>query len=92
MRGAEAIDKYEAMDQQEAFDIEYWDLKRLSCEECRLKRSSIAKSLWSSARAPGSAGRQLTGWWLKEPTSSVDSMRLRPRLPQRRLLRSMVRV
>src|SRR4029434_1118361 len=24
MRGAEAIDKYEAMDQQEAFDIEYW--------------------------------------------------------------------
>jgi len=24
MRGAEAIDRYEAMDQQEAFDIEYW--------------------------------------------------------------------
>src|SRR5262249_2507477 len=26
MRGAEAIDRYEAMDEQEAFDIEYWPL------------------------------------------------------------------
>ncbi|HEY2865799.1 MAG TPA: bifunctional rhamnulose-1-phosphate aldolase/short-chain dehydrogenase, partial [Pyrinomonadaceae bacterium] len=33
MRGAEAIDQYEAMDQQEAFDIEYWPL-----EEAKLKR------------------------------------------------------
>jgi len=33
MRGAEAIDRYEAMDEQEAFDIEYWSL-----EEAKLKR------------------------------------------------------
>src|SRR5438105_12697175 len=33
MRGAEAIDHYEAMDEQEAFDIEYWAL-----EEAKLRR------------------------------------------------------
>ena len=33
MRGAEAIDRYEAMDPQEAFDIEYWSL-----EEAKLHR------------------------------------------------------
>jgi len=33
MRGAEAIDRYEAMDEQEAFDIEYWPL-----EDAKLKR------------------------------------------------------
>jgi rhamnulose-1-phosphate aldolase/alcohol dehydrogenase len=33
MRGAEAIDSYEAMDPQEAFDIEYWAL-----EEAKLRR------------------------------------------------------
>jgi rhamnulose-1-phosphate aldolase/alcohol dehydrogenase len=33
MRGAEAIDRYEAMDPQEAFDIEYWLL-----EEAKLRR------------------------------------------------------
>ncbi|HKC86472.1 MAG TPA: bifunctional rhamnulose-1-phosphate aldolase/short-chain dehydrogenase, partial [Blastocatellia bacterium] len=33
MRGAEAIDRYEAMDEQEAFDIEYWQL-----EEAKLRR------------------------------------------------------
>jgi rhamnulose-1-phosphate aldolase/alcohol dehydrogenase len=33
MRGAEAIDRYEAMDPQEAFDIEYWSL-----EEAKLQR------------------------------------------------------
>ena len=33
MRGAEAIDQYEAMDEQEAFDIEYWLL-----EEAKLQR------------------------------------------------------
>jgi rhamnulose-1-phosphate aldolase/alcohol dehydrogenase len=33
MRGAEAIDQYEAMDPQEAFDIEYWSL-----EEAKLRR------------------------------------------------------
>ncbi|HEX3479477.1 MAG TPA: bifunctional rhamnulose-1-phosphate aldolase/short-chain dehydrogenase [Kofleriaceae bacterium] len=33
MRGAEAIDRYEAMDEQEAFDIEYWPL-----EDAKLRR------------------------------------------------------
>ena len=33
MRGAEAVDEYEAMDEQEAFDIEYWSL-----EEAKLRR------------------------------------------------------
>lgn len=40
MRGAEAIDRYEAMDQQEAFDIEYWAL-----EEAKLRRSPPEKEL-----------------------------------------------
>lgn len=40
MRGAEAIDKYEAMDQQEAFDIEYWLL-----EEAKLRRAPAEKEL-----------------------------------------------
>jgi rhamnulose-1-phosphate aldolase/alcohol dehydrogenase len=40
MRGAEAIDQYEAMDQQEAFDIEYWNL-----EEAKLKRLPPEKEL-----------------------------------------------
>src|SRR5712664_630938 len=40
MRGAEAIDRYEAMDQQEAFDIEYWSL-----EEAKLKRMPAEKEL-----------------------------------------------
>src|SRR4030095_6531045 len=40
MRGAEAIDRYEAMDEQEAFDIEYWSL-----EEAKLKRLPSEKEL-----------------------------------------------
>ena len=40
MRGAEAIDKYEAMDQHEAFDIEYWSL-----EEAKLRRLPPEKEL-----------------------------------------------
>src|ERR1700704_607666 len=40
MRGAEAINKYEAMDQQEAFDIEYWNL-----EEAKLRRMPPEKEL-----------------------------------------------
>jgi rhamnulose-1-phosphate aldolase/alcohol dehydrogenase len=40
MRGAEAIDQYEAMDQQEAFDIEYWAL-----EEAKLRRMPPEKEL-----------------------------------------------
>jgi rhamnulose-1-phosphate aldolase/alcohol dehydrogenase len=40
MRGAEAIDSYEAMDQQEAFDVEYWSL-----EEAKLRRLPPEKEL-----------------------------------------------
>jgi len=40
MRGAEAIDRYEAMDEQEAFDIEYWSL-----EEAKLRRMPPDKEL-----------------------------------------------
>jgi len=40
MRGAEAIDDYEAMDPQEAFDIEYWSL-----EEAKLRRLPAEKEL-----------------------------------------------
>src|SRR5262245_20473410 len=40
MRGAEAIDRYEAMDEQEAFDIEYWQL-----EEAKLRRLPPEKEL-----------------------------------------------
>ena len=40
MRGAEAIDEYEAMDQQEAFDIENWLL-----EDAKLKRMPPEREL-----------------------------------------------
>ncbi|HKQ74435.1 MAG TPA: bifunctional rhamnulose-1-phosphate aldolase/short-chain dehydrogenase [Blastocatellia bacterium] len=40
MRGAESIDRYEAMDEQEAFDIEYWSL-----EEAKLRRLPPEKEL-----------------------------------------------
>lgn len=40
MRGAEAIDRYESMDEQEAFDIEYWSL-----EEAKLRRMPPEKEL-----------------------------------------------
>lgn len=43
MRGAEAIDEYISLPQQEAFDIEYWLL-----EEAKLKRMPPAKELASS--------------------------------------------
>ena len=40
MRGAEAIDRYEAMDPREAFDVEYWAL-----EEAKLRRLPPEKEL-----------------------------------------------
>ena len=40
MRGAEAIDQYVSLPQQEAFDIEYWLL-----EEAKLKRMPAEKEL-----------------------------------------------
>ncbi len=40
MRGAETVSKYTALPEQEAFDIEYWQL-----EEAKLKRSPLEKEL-----------------------------------------------
>ncbi len=51
MRGAEAIDEYIALPQQEAFDIEYWLL-----EEAKLKRQPPAKELASSIVLVAGAG------------------------------------
>lgn len=51
MRGAEAIDRYEAMDEQEAFDIEYWSL-----EEAKLKRLPPEKELGGQVIAVIGAG------------------------------------
>ncbi len=38
MRGAEAVDEYVAIDQQEAFDIEYWLLEEAKLDECPWNR------------------------------------------------------
>jgi rhamnulose-1-phosphate aldolase/alcohol dehydrogenase len=51
MRGAEAIDQYEAMNEQEAFDIEYWSL-----EEAKLKRLPPEKELERQVIAVVGAG------------------------------------
>lgn len=51
MRGAEAMDEYIALPQQEAFDIEYWLL-----EEAKLKRMPPQKELASSIVLVAGAG------------------------------------
>jgi rhamnulose-1-phosphate aldolase/alcohol dehydrogenase len=51
MRGAEAIDRYEGMDPQEAFDIEYWSL-----EEAKLRRLPPEKELDRTIMAVVGAG------------------------------------
>ncbi len=51
MRGAEAIDEYIALPQQEAFDIEYWLL-----EEAKLKRMPAEKELAGNVIAVIGAG------------------------------------
>src|SRR5262249_18398760 len=51
MRGAEAIDEYEPMDPQEAFDIEYWEL-----EEAKLRRLPPEKELARQAIVVVGAG------------------------------------
>lgn len=51
MRGAEAIDEYIALPQQEAFDIEYWLL-----EEAKLKRMPAEKELAGKVIAVVGAG------------------------------------
>ena len=73
MRGAEAIDEYEAMDQQEAFDIEYWLL-----EEAKLQRHAAGEGTRppdpssSSAPARASARKPPTGSSRKARTSSAS--------------------
>ncbi len=51
MRGAEAIDEYIALPQQEAFDIEYWLL-----EEAKLQRMPAEKELARQVIAVVGAG------------------------------------
>jgi rhamnulose-1-phosphate aldolase/alcohol dehydrogenase len=51
MRGAEAIDEYVALPQQEAFDIEYWAL-----EEAKLRRMPAEKELARQVIAVCGAG------------------------------------
>jgi rhamnulose-1-phosphate aldolase/alcohol dehydrogenase len=51
MRGAEAIDEYIALPQQEAFDIEYWLL-----EEAKLKRMPAEKEMARSVAVVVGAG------------------------------------
>lgn len=58
MRGAEAIDRYVALPQQEAFDIEYWSL-----EEAKLKRmppeKELARRVIAVVGAGSGIGRQV---------------------------------
>ncbi len=65
MRGAEAMDEYIALPQQEAFDIEYWLL-----EEAKLKRQPPQKELASSivlvAGAGSGIGKQVAHRLAKE--------------------------
>jgi rhamnulose-1-phosphate aldolase/alcohol dehydrogenase len=85
MRGAEAIDKYVALPQQEAFDIEYWLL-----EEAKLKRMPPEKELARKVvvvvgPAAASARKWLTGWRRTGRTSSAwTSTRRRPTRPRPR--------
>ena len=70
MRGAEAIDRYEAMDEQEAFDIEYWSLEEAKLRrlppEKELDRQIIAvvgagSGIGKASRAPPGEGRRARG-------------------------------
>ncbi len=51
MRGAEAVSKYQALPQQEAFDIEYWSL-----EEAKLRRMPPEKEFERSVVVVAGAG------------------------------------
>src|SRR5262245_21525729 len=65
MRGAEAIDQYTALPQQEAFDIEYWLL-----EEAKLKRmppeKELARRIVVVVGAGSGIGKEVADWLEKE--------------------------
>jgi rhamnulose-1-phosphate aldolase/alcohol dehydrogenase len=65
MRGAEAIDKYIALPQQEAFDIEYWLL-----EEAKLRRmppeQELARNIIAVIGAGSGIGREVAQRIVKE--------------------------
>jgi rhamnulose-1-phosphate aldolase/alcohol dehydrogenase len=65
MRGAEAMDEYVAIDQQEAFDIEYWLL-----EEAKLKRmppeKELSRRIVAVVGAGSGIGREAAGRLIKE--------------------------
>ncbi len=65
MRGAEAMDEYIALPQQEAFDIEYWLL-----EEAKLKRmppeKELARQIVAVVGAGSGIGKEITHRIVKE--------------------------
>ena len=71
MRGAEAVDTYIALPQQEAFDIEYWLL-----EEAKLKRmpaeKELARQIIGVFGAGSGIGREVALRLVKEGAHVVD--------------------
>jgi rhamnulose-1-phosphate aldolase/alcohol dehydrogenase len=65
MRGAEALDRYSALPEQEAFDIEYWLL-----EEAKLKRmppeQELARRIIAVVGAGSGIGKELSGRLARE--------------------------
>ena len=88
MRWVEAIDQYEAMDQQEAFDIEYWPL-----EEAKLKRmppeQELARQIHVVIGAGAGIGREAALRLAKEGVRSSawmsNDQAAEGRLPMRSL-------
>ncbi len=85
MRGAEAIDEYIALPQQEAFDIEYWLL-----EEAKLQRMPRGKGTGAQRRGRGRRGQRhrqgggASRWRRKARTwFARTSMDRPPRKPRR---------
>ena len=73
IRGAEALGGYIALPQQEAFDIEYWQLEEAKLRGCRPNRSSPGTWSWWSARAAASVRRPRTASLRRVRTSSAPT-------------------